>query len=97
MAKFHGKHYYLGAWSYAFLDQLYLIPIVGLIFLIIHAFNTTNENLRHYARSYFARFVLWLGIAAVLGVIVYLAGGQQAFTEQMNELFRQIGSWRFVR
>ena len=86
MAKYHGKHYYLGAWNYAFLDILYLIPVIGLIFLLIHSFSDKNENRRHYARSYFARFLLGVLICAVAAGIFYLAAGSEAFRAKWAEI-----------
>lgn len=90
MAKYHGKHYYLGAWSYVFLDILYLIPIIGLIFLIVHSFSDKNENRKHYARSYFARFLLILIICLVGIGIFYLVVGSEAFVAQFNEFIYQL-------
>ena len=90
MAKYHGKHYYLGAWSYVFLDILYFIPIIGLIFLLVHSFSDKDENRRHYARSYFARLLLILIIGLVGTGIFYLVVGSDAFVARFNELFYQL-------
>ena len=64
----------LSAWSYFGLSVLYAIPILGLIFLLIHSFSDKNENRRHYARSYFARFLLGVLIAIIDAVIKYGLG-----------------------
>ena len=93
MAKYHGKHYYLGAWNYVFLNILYAIPIVGLIFLLIHSFSEKNENRRHYARSYFAGFLLIFIIVTIVAVAFYLANGQEAFIGKTKEFFQQIQSF----
>ena len=86
MAKYHGKHYYLGAWNYVFLDILYCIPIIGLIFLFVHSFSNKNENRRHYARSYFTRFLMLVIIALIVTGIFYLSVGSEAFSDKINEL-----------
>ena len=76
MAKYHGKHYYLGAWGYVLLDILYVLPVIGLICLIVHSFSDKNENRRHYARSYWARLLLMIVILAiVIGALYLFAGG----------------------
>jgi len=90
MAKFHGKNYYLGAWSYVFLDILYMIPIIGFIFLLVHSFSDKDENRRHYARSYFARFLLALIIVLIAGGAFYLIAGSEAFVQKMNEITAQL-------
>ena len=91
MAKYHGKHYYLGAWNYVFLDILYCIPIIGFIFLLVHSFSDKNENRRHYARSYFTRFLMAIIILLIVSGIFYLSAGSEAFTAKLNELSAQ---WR---
>lgn len=89
MAKFHGKHYYLGAWSYVLLDILYIIPVIGFIFLLVHSFSDQDENRRHYARSYFARLLLAIIICLIAVGVFYLAAGQEAFVAKINEIVSQ--------
>ena len=48
----------LSPWSYFGLGILYSLPLVGWIFLIVHAIGSTNLNRRNYARSYFCVYVL---------------------------------------
>ena len=62
----------LSMWEYFGYQLLYGIPIVGFIFLIIHAFgNTTNINRRNFARSYFCIFIV---IAIVIGLLIGVFG-----------------------
>lgn len=72
MGTYHGKHQYLSAWSYVWLDILYSIPLLGFIFLVIHCFSKNNENRMHFARSYFAKLLLVLIIGGVGMLIFYL-------------------------
>jgi len=89
MAKYHGKYHYMGAWKYVLLDILYAIPVIGWIFLLVHAFSHSNENRLHYARSYFVRLLLVVIIAVILGVTVYLTVGTEAFTQELTEVMEQ--------
>ena len=53
----------LSPWSYFGLGILYALPLLGWIFLIVHAIGSANINRRNYARSYFCVYVL----AIILG------------------------------
>ena len=86
MPKFRGKHYYLGAWSYFFLSLLYAVPVIGFIFLLIHSFNTSNENLRHYARSYFVRLLVAVILLIAIFAYTYFAKGSHELLTEMNEI-----------
>ena len=55
----------LSPWAYFGLQILYAIPIVGWIFLIIHAIGASNINRRNFARSYFCILVIVLIIVGV--------------------------------
>lgn len=90
MAKYHGKNYYMGAWHYVFLDILYAIPILGLIILLVHSFSNKNENRSHYARSYFARFLLVIIIVVIVAVLCYFFVGTERLTEIYTEVTTQI-------
>ncbi len=79
MAKYKGETEYLGAWSYAFLGILYSIPIIGIIFLLLHSFSNNNENRRHYARSFFAKFLLAILIGGSAFLIMYFIIGPEEF------------------
>ena len=88
MPKYRGKQYYMGAWHYVLLDILYALPIIGLIFLLVHAFSANNENRCHYARSYFARFLLIVIILALVAGMFYLIAGQEAFQDALKDIER---------
>ena len=58
----------LSPWSYFGLGILYALPLLGWIFLIVHAIGSANLNRRNYARSYFRVYVLAIILTAVLAV-----------------------------
>jgi len=60
----------LSPWTYFGLGILYSIPVLGLIFLIVHAVSAGNINKRNYARSYFCVYV----VVIVIVVICAIAG-----------------------
>jgi len=60
----------LSPWAYFGLDILYSIPLVGWIFLIVHAVSSGNINRRNFARSFFCVYV----IVIVLIIIGAIAG-----------------------
>ena len=68
----------LSPWSYFGLGILYSLPLVGWIFLIVHAIGSTNLNCRNYARSYFCVYVLAIILIAVLAVTGALSGLTQS-------------------
>ena len=64
----------LQPWTYFGLGILYSLPLVGWIFLIVHAVSSQNLNRRNYARSYFCVYVLAIILIAVLGAMGVLSG-----------------------
>lgn len=69
MAKYKGHKIaptYIGAWGYIGYELLYFIPVIGWIFLVIHALSRDDamENRKHFARSYFAALLILLILAA---------------------------------
>ena len=92
MGKFRGKHYYLGAWNYVLLDILYFIPVIGWLCLLAHAFSDKNENRKHYARSYFVRFLMILIISAAAAGVCYLVLGQDKFVSEVTRIYEQVRS-----
>lgn len=64
----------LSPWAYFGLQILYAIPVVGFIFLLIHAIAAGNVNKRNFARSYFCILIIVLVIAG----IVLATGGVNA-------------------
>ena len=73
----------LSPWSYFGLGILYSLPLVGWIFLIVHAIGSANLNRRNYARSYFCVYVLAIILIAVLAVTGTLSG----LTHSLNGTF----------
>ena len=88
MAKYRGKHFYLGAWGYVLLSILYMVPVVGLIFLLMHSFSKEDqyENRKHYARSYFARLLVVVVICVIAAAAYYFINGQEAAKELVTQI-----------
>ena len=74
----------MSSWAYFCYSVLFSIPIVGLVFLFIFAFNNKNINRRNFARSYFCIYVLALILIAIY--IFYIAG-----TSAISGLFSAAG------
>ena len=73
----------LSPWTYFGLGILYSLPLVGWIFLIVHAVSSQNLNRRNYARSYFCVYVL----AIILGVLLTITGVLSGLTQSLNGTF----------
>lgn len=71
----------LSAWSYFGLAILYTVPILGLIFLLIHTFSDKNINRRNFARSYWCWVVLLIFFLLIAIGISYANGGAPAVQE----------------
>ena len=65
---------HLSPWSDFGLGILYSLPLVGWIFLIVHAIGSANLNRRNYARSYFCVYVMAIILIAILAVTGTLSG-----------------------
>ena len=76
----------LSPWSYFGLAILYTIPVVGLVFLLIHTFSEKNINRRNFARSYWCWIVLLLIFLAISIGLAYAGGGPEGAKEAFNEL-----------
>ena len=72
------KYRPLSAWSYFGLAFLYAIPILGLIFLLIHTFSEKNINRRNFARSFWCWVVLLIFFLLIAVGIAYANGGTPA-------------------
>ncbi len=55
----------VSAWGFVGLQILYSIPIVGLVFLLIHTFSSSNLSRRNFARSIWC----WLLLAVIISLI----------------------------
>lgn len=60
----------LSAWNYFWRTVLYSIPVIGFIFLLIHALASKSRHGKSYARSYFCGILL----AIIVGVVAVVAG-----------------------
>jgi len=85
MARYGEDGDYIGAWHYVGLEILYAIPVIGWIFLVVHCFLPEKANRMHFARHYFARFLIGLVILAIAVLVAYLTVGRQ-FMEHQNEI-----------
>ena len=60
-----GRYAPLGAWTYFGLSVLYALPIIGLIFLLIHTFSDANMNRRSFAWSYWCKALFIIILFAI--------------------------------
>ncbi|MBR6516584.1 MAG: hypothetical protein IKT40_06975 [Bacilli bacterium] len=72
----------LSPWAYFWLQILYAIPILGIIFLIIHAIGSYNINRRNFARSYFCIYV-------IIGIILIVIISTGAFSEVLEAISKK--------
>lgn len=70
----------LSPWAYFGLGILYALPVLGWIFLIIHAIGSRNLNRRNYARSYFCVYLLAIILTVVLAAMGILTGVSQSIS-----------------
>ena len=61
----------ISAWGYVGYSLLYSIPLVGLIFLLVHTFSNKKINRRNYARSYWCWLIIGLIIIAIFFVLYF--------------------------
>ena len=66
MAYLTDKYSPIKPFGYFFLQILYSIPVIGFIFLIIHAIGHENINRKNFARSYFCGLLLVIIIFIVV-------------------------------
>lgn len=62
----------ISPWAYFGYNILFSIPLIGLIFLIVYAFDNSNINRKNYARSF---FISWLLIIIVLAILLAVGVG----------------------
>ncbi|MDD3946746.1 MAG: hypothetical protein PHI19_02795 [Clostridia bacterium] len=75
------KYRPITAWGYFFYQILFSIPVIGLIFLLIFSFSSSNIVRRSFARSYFCFFILIVIIAAI---VITSIGGFAAIADLLN-------------
>ena len=66
----------LSVWEYVAYSLLFSIPIIGLISLIVFAFNNENLHRKNYARSYICALVVLI-IPIIIFVHIAMQGSQQ--------------------
>jgi len=74
----------LSSWNYFGRCVLYAIPIIGWIFLLVHAINGKNRHGRSFARSYFCCLLI-IAIAGAIAFALTLAGVFDFFSEKPEE------------
>lgn len=82
----------LSPWAYFGYNLLFVIPLIGLIFLFVFAFSDKNINRRNYARSFFCSFLLGIVLAVVLVVplsILILNSGSNTISQANYARFAQ--------
>ena len=62
----------ISPWAYFGYNILFSIPLIGLIFLIVYAFDNSNINRKNYARSF---FISWLLIIIVVAILLAVGVG----------------------
>ncbi len=83
-------HRPISAWGYFGYRLLYSIPVIGWIFLIVHAIAANNVNVRHHARSFFCTYLLVLLVAAGLLVIGLCTGMMEETFVQIEEIMKAV-------
>ncbi len=73
------KYRPLGAWTYFGYSLLFMIPLIGWIFLFVFAFNSNNIVRRSFARSYFCQWLL-AGILITIFTVVAIVAGSAFLT-----------------
>ena len=72
----------IGAWGYVGYSILYSIPLVGLIFLLVHTFSNKKINRRNYARSFWCWIIIALIITAIFYVLYFFGIVDPAVVEE---------------
>ena len=70
----------LSPWAYFGYHVLYSIPIVGWVFMIIFALDSSNINRRNFSRSYFVVYI----VLAVLFAILAMSGALFVLVENLT-------------
>lgn len=55
-------------WGYVGYTLLFLIPVVGQVFLVTYALSAMNINVRNYARGFF--ILLMIALVVFLGILI---------------------------
>ena len=94
MSDYCGSEEYrpLGAWSYFGLSILYTLPIIGLIFLLIHTFSGKNINRRSFARSRWCRLLVIILFFLIIYGIAVPAGWTTGLSTVVEQYANQNGT-----
>ncbi len=76
------------AWAYVGYDILFAVPLIGFIFMIVFAVSDENVNRRNYARSYFCKMLLVLGVFLLIFLIALITGSLGALSDRVQNIGR---------
>lgn len=82
MSNTSGQYKLLSAEDYFWLQILFTIPIVEIIFLIIFSLSNSNINRRNFARSYFCIYV----ITFIIIIILLISGALSSVKDIINNM-----------
>lgn len=68
--KIPSEYYPVSSWGFVGLQILYSIPVVGLVFLLIHTFSKSNLSRRNFARSIWC----WILLAIIFSLVCLIVG-----------------------
>ena len=84
MANLTDKYTPIKPFGYFFLQILYSIPVIGFIFLLIHAIGHENINRKNFARSYFCGLILVI----IITIIVIATGVGASALEYLKSVVK---------
>ena len=84
MAHLTDKYSPIKPFGYFFLQILYSIPVIGFIFLIIHAIGYENINRKNFARSYFCGLIL----VVIIFIVVMTTGLSVTIIEYLKSTLK---------
>ena len=84
MANLTDKYSPIKPFGYFFLQILYSIPVIGFIFLLIHAIGHENINRKNFARSYFCGLIL----VVIITIIVIATGVGTSVLEYLKSVVK---------
>lgn len=76
--KIPSEYYPVSSWGFVGLQILYSIPVVGLIFLLIHTFSKSNLSRRNFARSIWCwalLIIIFSLVCLIVGLVLLLLTG----------------------
>ena len=78
IGKLPEKYRPLGAWAYFGYSILFLVPVIGWVFMAVFALSDSNLNRRGFARSFFCFWIVLLIFAAVMAATLLAGSGISA-------------------